>query len=55
VLLPWSDTGLDRDAKTQAEQVRTVDVRRFVRRLGRLTPSLTWELDEALSLHLALD
>jgi mRNA interferase MazF len=55
VLLPATETGLARDSKAQAEQVRTVDVRRLGRRLGRLPPHLIWQVDETLSLHLALD
>lgn len=54
VLLPADEVGLRRDSKAQAEQVRSLDVRRLQRRLGRLTPSLSWELDEAIALHLSL-
>jgi mRNA interferase MazF len=54
VLLDASITGLDRDSKAQAEQVRSVDVER----IGALVASLDQEsvaaLDEALRLHLAL-
>ena len=54
VLLPASATGLDRDSKAQAEQVRSVAVGRLGRRVGALTPELITSLDEALRLHLAL-
>lgn len=54
VLLPADDVGLERDSKAQAEQVRSVSVGRLVAQLGRLTPSLIEQLDDALRLHLNL-
>jgi mRNA interferase MazF len=54
VLLPASQTGLPRDSKAQAEQVRSVAVERVGQRLGQLTPALVTELDRALRLHLGL-
>jgi len=54
VLLPARQTGLPRDSKAQAEQVRSVDVERVGERLGQLTPLLVAELDRALRIHLSL-
>lgn len=54
VALPAGSGGLDRDSKAQAEQVRTVDVRRLVTRLGELDAALVQRLDAALRLHLGL-
>jgi mRNA interferase MazF len=54
VLLPAVQTGLDRDSKAQAEQVRSIDVLRIGRSIGRLPVELMHDLDEALRLHLAL-
>ncbi|MGH9170799.1 MAG: type II toxin-antitoxin system PemK/MazF family toxin [Acidimicrobiales bacterium] len=54
VLLPASDTGLDRDSKAQAEQIRSVSVERIGRRVGTVPPDLLAALDEALRVHLAL-
>ncbi len=54
VLLEASMTGLDRDSKAQAEEVRSVAVERVGAALGRLPGDLLSELDEALRLHLAL-
>lgn len=54
VLLPAADTGLERDSKAQAEQVRSVAVERVGRRIGRVPAPLMLRLDEALRLHLAL-
>lgn len=54
LLLRADQTGLDRDSKAQAEQVRSVAVERIGKRVGRLPPALMTELDEALRVHLAL-
>lgn len=54
VLLPADRTGLDRDSKAQAEQVRSVSVERIGDRLGTVPGRLLAELDEALRLHLGL-
>jgi mRNA interferase MazF len=54
VLLPAAETGLDRNSKAQAEQVRTVDIQRIVARLGQLPGRLAHALDDALRLHLQL-
>ena len=54
MLLPAAASGLDRDSKAQAEQVRAIAVERLGSRIGALTPELVAALDEALRLHLAL-
>ena len=54
VLLPAGQTGLRRDSKAQAEQVRSVAVERIGERLGRLPAAIMNQLDEALRVHLAL-
>ncbi|MGH3848110.1 MAG: type II toxin-antitoxin system PemK/MazF family toxin [Pseudonocardiaceae bacterium] len=54
VLLDAASTGLDRESKAQAEQVRSVAVERIGRLLGALPGELVAALDEALRLHLAL-
>jgi mRNA interferase MazF len=54
VLLPAHQTGLPRDSKAQAEQVRSVSVERVGGRLGQLPASLVAELDRALRVHLGL-
>jgi mRNA interferase MazF len=54
VLLPAHQTGLPRDSKAQAEQVRSVAVERVSGRLGQLTAELITELDRALRVHLGL-
>lgn len=54
VLLAADETGLPRDSKAQAEQVRSVDVERLGSVVGHLTYPLIQALDDALRLHLAL-
>jgi mRNA interferase MazF len=54
VLLPALETGLNRDSKAQAEQVRSVSVERVLQKIGTVPPSLMGEVDDALRLHLAL-
>ena len=54
VLLPAASTGLSRDSKAQAEQLRAVSVVRVRRVIGWVPADLMAELDAAVRLHLAL-
>lgn len=54
VLLPARETGLDRDSKAQAEQVRSVAVERIGDRVGTVPAARLADLEEALRLHLEL-
>ena len=54
VLLPAAATGLDRDSKAQAEQVRSIAVERVGDRLGVIPHAIMLDIDEALRLHLGL-
>jgi mRNA interferase MazF len=54
VLLPAPKTGLPRDSKAQAEQVRSIAVERVGKRVGQLPAALIAELDQALRIHLSL-
>lgn len=54
VLLPAEDTGIQRDSKAQAEQVRSVSVERLGPAIGRLPTHLMARLDDALRIHLQL-
>ncbi len=54
VLVDARSSGLDRDSKAQAEQVRTVSVDRIGETVGQVTAPLMLEIDDALRLHLAL-
>jgi mRNA interferase MazF len=53
-LLEAPATGLPRSSKAQAEQVRSIDVRRLGPRIGQLPPAVITALDTALRLHLGL-
>jgi mRNA interferase MazF len=54
VLLRAAETGLARDSKAQAEQVRSISVERVGDRLGVVPGATLLEVDEALRLHLGL-
>jgi mRNA interferase MazF len=54
ILLPATETGLDRDSKAQAEQIRSVAIERLGDRLGVVPNAIMLDLDEALRLHLGL-
>ena len=54
VLMAASATGLTKESKAQAEQVRSVAIERVGPRVGAVPPALMAALDEALRLHLGL-
>jgi mRNA interferase MazF len=54
VLLRAGETGLHRDSKAQAEQVRSIAVERLGDRMGVVPNAVMREIDEALRLHLGL-
>ena len=54
VVLPAAATGLDRDSKAQAEQIRSVAVERVGVRLGVVPNATMLDIDEAIRLHLGL-
>jgi mRNA interferase MazF len=54
VLLEASATDLKLDSKAQAEQVRSIDVKRVGGKVGAVPPEVMAQVDEALRLHLAL-
>ena len=54
VPLPAEATGLERDSKAQAEQIRSIDIERIGARLGVVPVPILAELEEAIRLHLGL-
>ena len=52
--LPADATGLDRNSKAQAEQVRSIDVTRLGDVVGHVPPVCLVALEVALRLHLGL-
>ncbi len=53
-LLTAGTTGLPRDSKAQAEQIRSIAVERLGAVLGRVPADAMAQLDDALRLHLQL-
>ena len=53
-LLPAHRTGLPRDSKAQAEQIRSVSIERVGAALGHLPADLLTHLDDAIRIHLDL-
>jgi mRNA interferase MazF len=54
VLLRSGETGLRADSKAQAEQVRSIDIRRVRRTVGSVPHQVMAAIDDALRVHLAL-
>ena len=54
VLLSAGIGGLERDSKAQAEQIRTVSVRRLVERIGKVPERVSRQVDDAIRLYLGL-
>ena len=54
VLIPASASGLRQDCKAQAEQVRTVSVRRLLQQVGAVPEPVSIQVDEAIRLYLGL-
>lgn len=54
VLVPATQSGLPRDSKVQAEQVRSVAIERIGRRVGAVPAALMNAVDAAIRLHLGL-
>ena len=54
VLFPANRTGLRRDSKAQAEQIRAVAVERVGERIGLVPYALLSKLEEAIRIHLDL-
>ena len=54
VLVPAGSSGLRRDSKAQAEQVRSVAFERLGQLVGQVPSPIMAMLDDALRIHLAL-
>jgi len=55
IIEPEPHNGLTHRSKAQAEQIRSIDVSRLVRRIGYLDAEKLTEVSDALALHLALE
>lgn len=54
VRIPAEGNGLQRDSVALAEQIRTIDKRRLRERIGKVSPAVLAEVEEALRLSLGL-
>lgn len=55
VFLPLGAGGLPKDSKAKADQIRTLDQSRFIRKLGQLPPDLVESIEGAVLIHLGMD
>ncbi len=54
IILVKGSGNLPKESKVKADQVRTLDKARLIKRFGRLTVEQTTLLDKAILIHLAL-
>jgi len=54
VFVPRGEAGLPKDSKVKANQIRTLDKSRLIRRLGTLDDRLVRSIEEAIKIHLGL-
>ena len=55
VFVSRGTANIPRDSKIKADQIRTLDRRRMIKRIGALDKKILNEIDEALKIHLALE
>lgn len=51
-LLPSQGSGLSKNSKTKCNQIRTIDKKRLVKRLGKISTEELKEIGKSLSIHL---
>ena len=54
VRITAQESGLPHDSKAQAEQIRSISVKRLVRQLGAVTEEVSLQVDDAISIYLGL-
>jgi mRNA interferase MazF len=54
VLLPKGSGNLPKDSKVKADQIRTIDKIRIIRRLGELKTNQIESIETAIKIHLDL-
>jgi len=54
VFIPRGKAGLPKDSKVKANQIRTIDKSRLIKRLGTLEDTLVTSIEEAIKIHLNL-
>ncbi len=53
--LPKKITGLEKDSKAKADQIRTLDKARLIKSIGSLNNELTKNMNNAIKIHLNLN
>ena len=53
ILLSKGNANLPKESKVKADQIRTLDKRRLIKRFGQLTEEQITLIDEAIKIHLA--
>jgi len=54
IYLPKKSTQLNKDSKAKADQIRTIDKARLIKKVGKLDKDLIQSMNKAISLHLGL-
>jgi len=52
--LPARETGLPEDSKAKCNQIRTIDKKRLIKSLGKVSAETMKEIEEALRVHLGM-
>jgi mRNA interferase MazF len=55
VFIPQGESGLPKDSKALAEQIRTISKLRLGKRSGHLSDGILQEINRAIKIHLDLD
>jgi mRNA interferase MazF len=55
VFIPKGVANLPKDSKAKADQIRTLDKQRLVKKIGKLPASFSPEIKKAIQLHLDLE
>lgn len=54
IFLPAGTANLPKDSKVKADQIRTLDKRRLLKRLGTVEKTLIPRIEKAIKIHLAM-
>lgn len=54
VFIPKAETGLPKDSKVKCNQIRTIDKKRLLKFLGKLSPDRLKKVEKALLIHLGI-
>ena len=54
VFLPWRNSGLEKDSKALLNQIRAVDKRRIVKKLGKVDKEIIDKINNAIKISLGL-